>query len=144
LNFAIKKIFLIVFHPKLQILNDFFKDIFEECPFSSTLLDEDDKRVAEQIIDQLFCDSINIDLNDLNFPAVGNNPMEIQTQTTAVQEVDIKEESGYVSSLNMSELEMEDGTKVIFVIAPDSPDDDSASIIEVPSVQVLNFPGERL
>jgi len=111
------------------------EDIFEECPFSSTLLDEDDKRVAEQIIDQLFCDSINIDLNDLDFSAIDNNPQEIQTATSTAQEVDIKEESGYVSSLNMSELEMEDGTKVIFVIAPDSPEDDSASIIEVPSVQ---------
>lgn len=107
------------------------EDIFEECPFSSTLLDEDDKRVAEQIIDQLFCESINIDLNDLDFSDAGNNPQEIQTSTST--EVDIKEESGYVSSLN--ELEMEDGTKVIFVIAPDSPEDDSASIIEIPSVQ---------
>ena len=95
--------------------------------------------MAEQIIDQLFCDSINIDLNDFDFAAVGNNAQVIQTPTPAVQEVDIKEESGYVSSLNMSELEMEDGTKVIFVIAPDSPEDDSASIIEVPSVQVFHF-----
>ena len=95
--------------------------------------------MAEQIIDQLFCDSINIDLNDFDFAAVGNNAQEIQIPTPAVQEVDIKEESGYVSSLNMSELEMEDGTKVIFVIAPDSPEDDSASIIEVPSVQVFHF-----
>ncbi len=91
--------------------------------------------MAEQIIDQLFCESINIDLNDLDFSDVGNNPQEIQTSTST--EVDIKEESGYVSSLNM--LEMEDGTKVIFVIAPDSPEDDSASIIEIPSVQVFHF-----
>ncbi len=92
--------------------------------------------MAEQIIDQLFCESISIDLNDLDFSDVGNNPQEIQTSTP---EVDIKEESGYVSSLNMSELDMEDGTKVIFVIAPDSPEDDSASIIEIPSVQVFHF-----
>lgn len=62
---------------------------------------------------------------------------QFKTTIFCLQEPD---ESGYESQLDMSEMYLEDGTKVIIVISPDSPSDsEDSSHIGIPSVKVDRF-----
>ena len=62
---------------------------------------------------------------------------QFKTTISCLQEPD---ESGYDSQLDMSEMYLEDGTKVIIVISPDSPSDsEDSSHIGIPSVKVDRF-----
>ena len=104
---------------------------------SSTFISDDDKIAAENLIDQLFCDSLAIDLNDEQFTAddspssvtpydvidITNDAVD-DDETVVDDRKDVLGDSGFAdyNKMSTSELIMTDGTKVIFVIAPESPE----------------------
>ena len=109
-----------------------FQPIFDDCPMSSTFISEEDKLAAESLIDQLFCGSIAIDLEDQEF----NDLVEDTSDATvaAIEDIDAggdaDHDSGFVDACQMSssEMVMPDGTKVIIVIAPESPESSQISV----------------
>lgn len=100
--------------------------IFEDCPMNSTFISEEDKLAAESLIDQLFCGSIAIDLEDQEFAV---DTTDAVSTPVVVDDTDADQESGFVDAcqLSSSEMVMPDGTKVYIVIAPESPE---ASLID--------------
>lgn len=114
----------------VPILDVSDEPIFEDCPMSSTFISEEDKLAAESLIDQLFCGSIAIDLEDQQFgDFLDDTDTADAVSTPAVDDTDVDtveadQESGFVdaSQLSSSEMVMADGTKVIIVIAPESPE----------------------
>jgi hypothetical protein len=98
--------------------------IFEDCPMSSTFISEEDKLAAESLIDQLFCGSIAIDLEDQQFNDFVDDTSDAVPTPVVEDTVEADQESGFVdaSQLSSSEMVMADGTKVIIVIAPESPE----------------------
>lgn len=116
--------------------------MFEDCPMSSTSISDEAKIAAESLIDQLFCDSIAIDLeeqkndSDLFFDA------NTSTGDVIHETSDVIDDSGFVdaSLLDSNEMVMADGTKVIFVIAPASPESSQASIASPDSPAFVESP----
>lgn len=113
--------------------------IFGECPMTSSIIDDGEIAKAEKIIDQLFCDTINLDfdfgMEDIPVDDVISDT-KLEELEAVIEETEEPDESGYESQFNMSEMYLEDGTKVFIVISPDSPScSEDSSHIGVPSVK---------
>ena len=100
---------------------------------SSTFISEEDKLAAESLIDQLFCGSIAIDLEDQEINDFVEDTSDAMARVgdddTELAEV-AEHDSGFVeaSQLSSSEMVMPDGTKVYIVIGPESPESSQISI----------------
>jgi len=95
---------------------------FEDCPLNSSFISDEDKIAAESLIDQLFCGSIAIDLDDQDQNFL--DEFDATDDDVIAETSDVIDDSGFVdvSQLSGSEMVMADGTKVYFVVAPESPE----------------------
>lgn len=94
----------------------FLQDDPEACPLSSTLISDADKLAAEQIIDELFYETIALEDADAQeaLHEVETTQPEIKMEDTTGND------SGFSGSiLSTAEMIMSDGTKVIFVVTND-------------------------
>jgi hypothetical protein len=101
----------------------------DNCPINDNFFDDEALLTADQLIDQLFDETVALELNDDESDkfVFADETVSGGNSTFKEEENDgenVNDESGYVSSLNVSEMQLEDGTNVIFVISPD----DSASV----------------